>query len=81
MILYTLYIEPLLLYLERVVAGLKVAGIPECIEAYCDDVNIFTNNLADFLKVDLAIKKFEALSGAILSRAQKSKLCHRRLRL
>ena len=75
MILYIIYIEPLLLYLERVAVGLRLAGnIPQCIEAYCDDVNILTNNLNDFLVVDSAIKKFEAVSGAILSRAKKSKV-------
>ena len=75
MILYVIYIEPLLLYLERAAVGLTLAGnIPQCIEAYCDDVNILTNSLSDFLVVDLAVKKFEAISGAILSRAKKSKV-------
>ena len=72
MILYIIYIEPLLLYLERVLVGLKVASIPQCVEAYCDDVNILTNSMSDFLVVDAAVRKFEAVSGAILSRAKKS---------
>ena len=75
MILYIIYIEPLLLYLERFAVGLKIAGnIPQCIEAYCDDVNILTSNMADFMLVDSAIKKFESISGAILSRAKKCKV-------
>ena len=74
MLLYIIYIEPLLLYLERVTVGLRVAGIPQSIEAYCDDVNILTDRLSDFLVVDLAVRKFEAVSGAILSRAKKSKV-------
>ena len=73
MLLYIIYIEPLLVYLERVAVGLKVAGIPQSIEAYCDDVNVLTNNLSDFLVVDLAVRKFEAVSGAILSRARSLK--------
>ena len=48
MILYIIYIEPLLLYLERVLVGLKVASIPQCVEAYCDDVNILTDSMSDF---------------------------------
>ena len=75
MILYIIYIEPLLLYLERVAVGLRLdVNIPQCIEAYCDDINILTNSLSDFLVVDMAVKKFEAVSGAILSRAKKSKV-------
>ena len=75
MILYIIYIEPLLLYLERVAVGVRLAGnIPQSIEAYCDDVNILTNSLSDFLVIDNAVRKFEAVSGAILSRAQKSKV-------
>ena len=74
MILYIIYIEPLLLYLEKVLVGLRVAGITQCIEAYCDDVNILTNRMSDFLIVDEAIRKFEDISGAILSREKKSKV-------
>ena len=37
MILYIIYIEPLLIYLEKHLDGIKVAGVPQCIEAYCDD--------------------------------------------
>ena len=51
--------------------GLRVAGIPQCIEAFCDDVNILTNQISDFYVVDLAVRKFEAVSGAILSRDKK----------
>ena len=74
MLLYIIYIEPLLLYLERVIVGLRMAGIPKSIEAYCDDVNILTDRLSDFLVVDLAVRKFEVVSGAILSRTMKSKV-------
>ena len=33
-----------------------------------------TNTLSDFQKVDIAVQRFEAVSGAILSRAKKSKV-------
>ena len=71
MILYIIYIEPLLLYLEKHLAGIRVAGVPQCIEAYCDDINILTNSMSDFLVVDAAVRRFESVSGAILSRAKK----------
>ena len=74
MILYIIYIEPLLLYLEKVLVGIRVSGVPQCIEAYCDDVNVLTNNLTDFLTLDIAVRKFEAVSGAILSREKKCKV-------
>ena len=45
MLLYIIYIEPLLLTLERKITGLKVANIEQKLEAYCDDVNLTTGNL------------------------------------
>ena len=48
-----------------------MAGVPQCIEAYCDDINILTNSMSDFLVVDAAVRRFESVSGAILSRAKK----------
>ena len=58
MIWYIIYIEPLLLYLERRAVGLKISGISQCLEAYCDDINLLTNKDSDFLVVDSAIRKF-----------------------
>ena len=74
MILYILYIEPLLLYLEQSLTGLQVAGIGQVLEAYCDDVNIMTDNLEDLSLVDTVVKEFEIISGAILSRGMKCKI-------
>ena len=80
MILYIIYIEPLLLYLERHLNGLEVArgpnvvGIRQVLEAYCDDVNIFTSSYDDLVKASDVIAKFEAISGAILSRNLKCKI-------
>ena len=54
--------------------GLKVAGIGKSLEAYCDDINVTTDNLADFDVVDKIIGKFEKVSGAILSRNKKCKV-------
>ena len=71
MILYIIYIEPLLLYLERNLVGLRVAHIPQSVEAYCDDVNVLTSVISDLRIVDSAVTKFEMISGAILSREKK----------
>ena len=74
MLLYIIYIEPLLLYLERNLSGVSVAGIPQVVEAFCDDINVVTSELDDLVKTDEAIRKFEAMSGAILSRNFKCKV-------
>ena len=74
MILFIIYIEPLLLYLEKNLSGLKVASITQSVESYCDDVNIITEDLLDLPRIDTAVRKFEAMSGAILSRNYKCKV-------
>ena len=74
MLLYILYIEPLLIALEKKMVGLKVVSIEQKLEAYCDDVNLLTNNLEDFSIISGVISEFEAVSGAILSRDKKCKV-------
>ena len=74
MLLYIIYIEPLLIYIEGRISGLSFPNILPSLEAYCDDVNVVTEKVADLLIVDDAVKKFEALSGAILSRDRKCKI-------
>ena len=59
MLLYIIYIEPLLLALEKRMTGLKVADIGQSLEAYCDDINVMTDNLGDFDIVATVIEKFE----------------------
>ena len=75
MLLYIIYMEPLLVYLEKRISGLKQLHTLQILhplqggtEAYCDDVNVITASIDDLLIVDEAVKKFEAVSGAILSR-------------
>ena len=72
--LYILYIEPLLIVLEKKMVGLKVATFEQKLEAYCDDVNLLTDDLGDFNVVSGVISEFEAVSGAILSRDKKCKV-------
>ena len=42
MLLYIIYVEPLLLTLEKKINGLRVENIAQKIEAFCDDVNVTT---------------------------------------
>ena len=74
MLLYIVYIEPLLIFIEQRVVGLSFANIHPGLDAYCDDVNIMSKNVQDLLVVDEAVRKFESLSGAILSRNKKCQI-------
>ena len=71
MLLYILYIEPLLLILEAKMTGLRLKHISQKIEAFCDDVNLLTSDLKDFQIIEDIISKFEVSSGALLSRNKK----------
>ena len=74
MILYILYAEPLLIYIERCITGLRIVNITQKLEAYCDDVNVMTTDINVLVKVDEAVRGFEEVSGAILSRNLKCKV-------
>ena len=74
MLLYILYIEPLLMYIQMKLSGLKIENFSQCAEAFCDDLNIMTNNDKDLLIVDESVRKFECVSGAVLSRSKKCKV-------
>ena len=74
MLLYILYVEPLLWTLEKKIYGLRVNSIEQKLEAYCDDVNITTDKLEDFEVIGNVVKSFEKVSGAILSRNRKCKV-------
>merc|ERR1712240_700887 len=74
MLLYILYVEPLLWTLEKKIYGLRVDSIEQKLEAYCDDVNITTDKLEDFEVIGNVVKRFEKVSGAILSRNKKCKV-------
>ena len=85
MVLFILYIEPLLLRLHDVSSGLvlkarlskslkapHVKGVAEVLEGYVDDSEIFCSSDTDFLNVDACVRRFEKVSGAILNRSNKS---------
>ena len=51
-----------------------VKHIGKSLEAYCDDINLVTDNLEDLEMVSEVVGKFEKVSGAILSRNKKCKV-------
>ena len=85
MILFFLYIEPLLLYLIRTIKGYALKSpvvggdkrveklcLTEKLKAYVDDSNLLITSEEEFVAVDEAVHKFEKLSGAIPNRSIKS---------
>ena len=81
MILYIIYVEPLLLCFEKSLRGLRFQAtslnnsiISQVSESYCDDVSIVTDDINDLSKVENIVRKFEGMSGAILSRNMKCQI-------
>ena len=85
MLLYIVYVEPLLATLEVEMAGLRIRNhqslglnptldFDQKCEAFCDDVNLMTGDLNDLPIIESVIDKFERSSGAILSRNHKCKV-------
>ena len=74
MLLYILYIEPLIIFIERRVSGIGFPNFHQSVEAFCDDLNLVTEDISDLLIVDNAVVEFEKVSGALLSRNQKCKV-------
>ena len=74
MLLYILYVEPLLVHLEKKLTGLRLQHVREVLEAYCDDLNILTDDPEDFHVMSEVLTQFEQFSGAILSRNMKCKV-------
>ena len=79
MILYVIYIEPLLVTLEAELSGFEMGSMVQSnandfqpwvqkTEAFCDDVNLVTNNDNDFLVANEIIEKFEKSSGATIEK-------------
>ena len=81
MILYIIYVEPLLVYIENRIVGILLPCTlysrqisKQVVECYCDDLNVITQSDNDFVIIDECVKKFEKVSGSILSRNQKCKV-------
>ena len=74
MFLYVIYVEPLLVLLEKKLQGLVVGNIRQVLEAFCDDIDVFVTNEDDLTALNTAVVEFEKASGAILSRNKKCKI-------
>ena len=74
MILYIIYIEPLLLMINKRTKGLSMATLTQKDEDFCDDLNFLSEYEDDLLTIEAIFVKFENISGAILSRSWKSKI-------
>ena len=71
MLLYILYIEPLIIYIEKNVSGIRFPNFQQSIEAFCDDLNLVTEDIGDLQIVNNAVEEFEKVCGALLSRNRK----------
>ena len=58
MLLYIVYVEPLLIFIRNNTSGLHFGGIQENIEAYRDDVNAIACDDKDLIEIVSAISKF-----------------------
>ena len=86
MILFLIYIEPLLLRLEEAIGGVQFKAafkwgqrkepqrLREKVEAYVDDAMVFVTNKEEIVLVDKVMRGFERASGAILNRSAKTKI-------
>ena len=74
MLLYIIYIEPLLLMIRRETTGLSMSSFVQKDEDYCDDLNFLSESVEDLVNIEDIFVKFENISGAILSRSWKSKV-------
>ena len=72
--LYCLVQEPLLRMLRKHLAGLQVTNFSQKDVDYMDDVQFVSGNVKDLATFDRIMLKFEAQSGALLSRDRKTKV-------
>ena len=57
--------------IEKSLTGLRLASVQQTLEAFCDDINVVTDDLGDFRRLEERVVEFEKFSGAILSRNKK----------
>ena len=83
MILFLLYVEPLLLCMEDVTTGVSlvarqertvqakgVVGVVEIVEGFMDDHQAICGSLEDITNIDHLLRRFELVSGVILNLSQ-----------
>ena len=75
MLLYIIYIEPLLILISKLTRGLFISTVVvQKDEDYCDDLNFLSEHESDLLVIEDTFTRFESVSGALLSRSWKSKV-------
>ena len=74
MILYILYIEPLLQLIKRSLRGIRMGPARIVHNPYVNYENVWIMKERDIIKGNKIMKKFEGASGAILLRSEKCKL-------
>ena len=72
--LFCLNQEPLLRQLRKLIVGLKVSNFNQKDEDYMDDIQFLSSNKEDLVTFNRVFRQYEAQSGAMLSRDQKSKV-------
>ena len=72
--LYCLVQEPLLRMLRKMLSGLQVTNFKQVDTDYMDDIQFVSSNVRDLVTFDNIMLRFEAQSGAILSRDRKTKV-------
>lgn len=72
--LYVLQQEPFLRVLRNTLHGIPITNFRQLDEDYCDDTEFVSEDVEDLVRFDQVMTKFEATSGAILSRNAKSKV-------
>ena len=71
MILYLIYIEPLLVMLGKNLQGLQFPNFREIDDDYCDDIEILIEKDEDLFLADEIFRKFESFAGAMVNRSRK----------
>ena len=74
MILYLIYIEPLLVKLGNLLKGFRMPDFNEVDNDFCDDVEIVIEDENDLLQAVEIFGKFGEVSGAKLNCSKKSKI-------
>ena len=69
MILYLIYVEPLLVKLRELLSGFMMPNFNEIDNDYCDDVEIVVENENDLILANAILTKFETVSGCLLNRS------------
>lgn len=72
--LFLLNMEPLLVYINKEIKGLQMAGFAQKDTDYVDDVSAASSDLEDLVRLDKAFTLFEKVSGTVLNRTHKSKI-------